>query len=90
MTRLIPKYSQLSPWGCHDITDTPIILVTTKSQAKINCRHLIEINSRYYGLSLIRTLTRGPSVSAIKDAIDVYSSFSLVHCSAGNIDMLST
>ena len=88
MTRLIPKYSQLSPWGCHAITDTPIIRATTKSQAKINCRHLIEINSRYYGLSQIRTLTQGPTVSAMKDEIDVYSSFYLVHCSAaGNIDM---
>ena len=30
------------------------------------CRSLTEINSRYYGLSLKRTLTRGPIVSAVK------------------------
>ena len=38
-------------------TDTPIIRTAAKSQAKINWRCLTEINSRYYGLSPMRTLT---------------------------------
>ena len=33
---------------------------TTKSKAKINQRCLTDINSRCYGLSLMRTLTQGP------------------------------
>ena len=53
-------YSQLSPCGHPAITDTPIIRTAAKSPAKINYRRLTEINSRYYGLSLMRTLTRGP------------------------------
>ena len=53
-------YSQLSPCGHPAITDTPIKRTAAKSQAKINYRRLTEINSPYYGLSLIRTLTRGP------------------------------
>ena len=54
------RYSQLSPCGHLAITDTPIIRTAAKSQAKIKYRRLTEINSRYYGLSLMRTLTRGP------------------------------
>ena len=50
-------YSQLSPCGHPAITDTPIIRTADKFQAKINYRHLTEINTRYYGLSLQRTLT---------------------------------
>ena len=44
------------------ITDTPIIQIVAESLAKINYRCLTEINSHYYGLSLLRTLmgrTRG-------------------------------
>ena len=40
------------------ITDTPIRRTATKSQAKMNYKCLTEINSGYYGLSLMRTLTR--------------------------------
>ena len=47
----------LSPCGHPAITDTPIIRTADKFRAKINYRHLTEINSRYYGLSLQRTLT---------------------------------
>ena len=50
-------YSQLSPCGHPAITDTPIIRTADKFRAKINYRRLTEINSRYYGLSLQRTLT---------------------------------
>ena len=39
------------------LTDTPIMWTAAKSQAKINYKHLTEINSYYYGLSLTRTLT---------------------------------
>ena len=40
---------------------TPLIIrMAAKSPAKINYRHLTEINSCYYGLSLLRTLTCGP------------------------------
>ena len=53
-------YSQLSPCGHLAITDTPIIRTLAKYRAKINNSSLTEINSRYYGLSLVRTLTRGP------------------------------
>ena len=55
-----PGYSQLSPCGHPDITDTAIIRTAAKSRAKINYICLTEIISRYYGLSLVRTLTRGP------------------------------
>ena len=51
------KYSQLSPCGHPAITDNPIIRTADKFRAKINYRHLTKINSRYYGLSLHRTLT---------------------------------
>ena len=49
------------------LADTPIIRTLAKSQAKVNCRHLTEINSRYYGLLLIRTLTHVPTVREIAD-----------------------
>ena len=39
------------------LVDTPIIRTADKFQAKINYRRLTEINTRYYGLSLQRTLT---------------------------------
>ena len=39
--------------------DTTIIRTTAKSQAKINYSSLTEINSRYHGLPLMRTLTQG-------------------------------
>ena len=57
----LAKYSQLSPCGHLAITDTPIKRTAAKSQEKPNCRRLTEINSRYYGLSLMRTLTWGPN-----------------------------
>ena len=53
-------FSQLSTCGHPAITDTPIIRTAAKSQAKTTYRRLTEINSRYYGLSLMRTLTQGP------------------------------
>ena len=53
-------YSQLSPCRHLTITDTPTIRTAAKSQEKINNRHLAEINSRYNGLLIMRTLTRGP------------------------------
>ena len=53
-------YSQLSPCGHPAITDTPIIWTAAKFPAKINYRYLTEINSRYYGLPLMRTPTQGP------------------------------
>ena len=54
------KYSQLPPCGYLPITHSPIIRTAAKSPAKINYRRLTKINSRYFGLSLLRTLTRGP------------------------------
>ena len=54
------NYSQLSPCGHLAITDTPIIWTAAKSLTKINYRHVTEINSCYYGLLLLRTLTCGP------------------------------
>ena len=44
------KYSQLLPCGHPTTTDTPIIQTAAKSHAKINCKHLTEMNSRYYKL----------------------------------------
>ena len=38
----------------------PIMRTAAKSKAKIEYRRLIEINFHYYGLSLLRTLTRSP------------------------------
>ena len=60
------SYSQLSPCGHLAIMDTPITRIAAKYQAKINYRRSTEINSHYYGHSLMRTLTRGPTVSSIK------------------------
>ena len=34
-----------------------LIGTAAKFQAKINCRHLTDINSRYYGLSLANDVT---------------------------------
>ena len=56
----IAKYSELSPCGHPAITDTQLIWTEAKSPAKTDYRRLTEINSHYYGLSLMRTLTRGP------------------------------
>lgn len=42
------------------LADTPVTRTAAKSQEKLNYRHLTEIYSHYHGLSLIRTLTRGP------------------------------
>ena len=58
---ILPPYSQLSPFGYLAMTDTPIIQIAAKFKAKIIYRRLTEINSRYYGLSVMRTLTRGPN-----------------------------
>ena len=41
------------------IKDTSIKRTVVNSPPKTNYRHLTEINSRYHGLSLMRTLTRG-------------------------------
>jgi len=54
------RYSQLLPCGHLAITNTLIKWTAAKSPAKTNYRHLTEINSCYYGLSLMRTLTQGP------------------------------
>ena len=56
----LQRYSQLFPCGHLAIMDTPIIRTAAKSPAKINYRCWTEINSRYYGLSLLWTLTHGP------------------------------
>ena len=48
---------------------------------KISYRHLTEISSRYYGPSPIRTLTRGPSLSAIK-GVNFYGFLILASLSA--------
>ena len=53
-------FSQLSTCGHPAITDTPIIRTAAKSRSKINYRRLTKINSWYYGLSLMRTLTQDP------------------------------
>ena len=42
-------------------TDTPITRTATKSHAKINYRCLTKINSRYYGLSLMRSTVTNQS-----------------------------
>ena len=52
-------YSELSRSGHLAIMDTPMMQAAAKFPAKIKYRRLTEINSRYYGLSLVRTLTRG-------------------------------
>ena len=58
LVKLIFTYCQLSPCGHPAITDTPIIGTAAKSLEKINNRRLTEINSCYYRLLLMRTLTR--------------------------------
>ena len=58
--------AELSPCGHLAIMDTPIKRIAARSQAKINYRRSTEINSSYYGHSLMRTPTRGPTVSSIK------------------------
>ena len=52
--RKILSTLSLLPCGHPDNTDA------ARSQVKINCRCLTEINSCNYGHSLMRTLTRGP------------------------------
>ena len=56
----VNNYSQLPPCGHLAITDTPLLQTAAKSPAKLSYRRLTEINSRYYGLSLLRTPNRGP------------------------------
>ena len=59
--RAIYVYSQHSPCaGYPTTTDTLIIQTAAKSQPKIVYRRSTEIKPRYYGLSLMRTLTQGP------------------------------
>ena len=50
------------------ITETPIIQTAAKSCVKISYRHLTKINSHYYGLSLMRTLTKGPYSVCYKES----------------------
>ena len=64
-------YSQFSPCGHLTITDTQIIRTAAKSLGKIDIS-LTETNSRYYGLSLLRTLTRGTLGVRIKGADCTY------------------
>ena len=52
-----PMLFKITPTVNSRLADTPIIPTADKFQAKINYRRLTEINSRYYGLSLQRTLT---------------------------------
>ena len=59
-TRLPCSYSQIWPCEHPAKTVTERKRTATNSPAKTNYRHLAEINSRYYGLSLMRTLTQGP------------------------------
>lgn len=54
------SYTQQSVASTVNSADTLIIWTAAKSQARINYRHLTGINSRYYRLALIRTLTRCP------------------------------
>ena len=58
--RYFLKFSELSPCGHLAIRNTLIIWTAAKYQAKINYRRLTEINFRYYGLSLMKTLTQAP------------------------------
>ena len=52
-----PMLFKIMPTVNSRLADTPIIQTADKFRAKINYRRLTEINSRYYGLSLQRTLT---------------------------------
>ena len=49
------------------LVDTMIIGTLAKSQAKINCWYLTEIDPCYYGPLLMRTLTHVPTVREIAD-----------------------
>ena len=49
------NYSQLLYGG-----QPRLIRTAAKYQAKMNCRRLTDINCRYYGFLLMRTLTQGP------------------------------
>ena len=73
------------------ITDTPIIRTAAKSPAKLNYRRLTEINSCYYGLSLLRTLTcsrrpegvrnsEGSRLDTLRDNIFMMSTFRSSFC----------
>lgn len=53
-------YSRLSPCGHPAITDALMMWTAAKFQAKINYGDLTEINSCYYRLALMWTLTRDP------------------------------
>ena len=57
---ILVEYSQLLPCRHPDILGILIRQTTATSQAKTNYRHLSEINSCYYGLSLMRTLLWRP------------------------------
>ena len=57
---ILMEYSQLLPCRHPAIMGTLIRQTAATSPAKTNYRHLREINSRYYGLSLMRTLLRRP------------------------------
>ena len=53
-------YTVISRLADTPLTDTLIVRTAAKSQAKIHCRCLSEINSRYYRLSIKRKVTQGP------------------------------
>ena len=57
---ILVEYSQLLPCRHPAIMGTLIRQTAATSLAKTNYRHLTEINSRYYRLSLMRTLLRRP------------------------------
>ena len=59
------RYSQLSPCEHVVITHTSLLRTAAKSPAKINYGRLTEINSRYFGLSLLRTLARDPAIKEV-------------------------
>ena len=60
-------YTQQKVADTVNSADTLIIRTAAKSKARINYRRLTEINSRYCGLFLLmKRLSRGPTVSAIK------------------------
>ena len=59
-------YTQQKVAGTVNAADTLIIRTPAKSQARINYRRLTEINSCYCGLLLMKRLSHGPTVSAIK------------------------
>ena len=60
-SRLTEIHSRLAiPCLAFSLSRHPDNTAAAKSLAKINYRRLTEINSHYYGLSLLRTLKRGP------------------------------